>query len=154
MEEKNKEEVQVKTTVTKDGESKEFDCLYYKGTAIEEAVIDGDKLIIKLLPKNMPDVEMHADFFPYVVVNQPLNGYAFYMAESILILEKLLDILRKYEYPIDKMSWVVKQFNKSMETSQDKAFEIKFGVPRSELTINIVEDVLKGSVVDNEENEE
>ena len=132
----------LQTIIRTNGEAETVDMLYYKKGELSSINIDGEKMEIVFYDEAEENMEMHSDYFDYTISTQPIDGLAFNSAVANVMSKPILDLMVKYNFPIEEMKMVNYNLAELFKKNEDKAYKKLFGTTPKKVTMNIFHDIL------------
>lgn len=132
----------LKTIIRRDGELETVDGLFYKKDTLSSINITGEDMEIIFYDEKLENINLHVDYFDYAISVQPIEGLAFDSSVANIISKGVLDLLVKYNFPIDDMKYVNHNLAELFKMNEDRAYEKLFGSKPSKVTMNRLHEIL------------
>jgi hypothetical protein len=97
---------------------------------------------VKYVDETKDDEVYHMDYKELIVTDQPITMNEFVQRKANIITKPLLDLLRKYSYPINDMRVVIDVLNAIFKENEYRCYEKLFSSKPEGVTMNDFDRIL------------
>lgn len=103
----------------------------------------GEHFIVKFIDETKADEVYHNDYKELIVTDAPIGNGELMQRKANVVTRPLLDILRKYEFAIGDVKFVIDVLNNIFRENEMRSYVKLFGNSPDKITMNDFDRILK-----------
>jgi hypothetical protein len=116
--------------------------LFLGNLVVEEIVAVGDDKFNAVLTDGTVKT-FHNDYRELIITDEAIGLSEFMQRKANVITKPFLDLLRKYEYPINDIKFAIDVISNILKENEYRAYQKVYGCKPEEITLNQFDDILR-----------